>query len=147
LPASMSSLATPFRLGIGPSGRAPRPGTFAGASVVESEAEDESEAEGEAEAAVMAVVSLAVGGVHFEVVVTAAVAVSFTDLTEAAFDATAILAPRLAGCLAVIEAMLHEAVPSSSAHPLNLGFRLDGCAASATVTSDADPFSVETCTT
>ena len=44
--------------------------------------------------------------------------------------------------------MLHEAVPSSLAQPLlNLGRTLDGCAASPTVTPDADPFFVETCTT
>ena len=48
----------------------------------------------------------------------------------------------------VTDAMLHEAVPSSLAQPLlNLGRTLDGCAASPTVTPDADPFFVETCTT
>jgi hypothetical protein len=94
------------------------------------------------------VVSAAAGGVHLAVVVTLAVAVSFTELTEVAFDATAILAPRLTACLSVTEAMLHEAVPSSLAQPLvNLGVTLDGCAASVTVTSDADPFVVETCIT
>jgi hypothetical protein len=44
--------------------------------------------------------------------------------------------------------MLHEAVPSPLAQPLlNVGFWLVGCAVSATVTSEADPFSVVTCTT
>ena len=39
-------------------------------------------------------------------------------------------------------------MPSSLAHPLlNSGFWLDGCAVSATDTSEADPFLVETCTT
>jgi hypothetical protein len=44
--------------------------------------------------------------------------------------------------------MLHEAVPSSLAQPLlNVGFWLVGCAVSTTDTSEADPFSVVTCTT
>ncbi len=107
-----------------------------------------------------AVVSAAAGGVHFEVVATAAVAVSFTEATEVAFDATATLAPRVTACLSVTEAILHEAVPSPLAVPsflavpsslaqplLNLGRTLDGCAASPTVMPDADPFFVETCTT
>jgi hypothetical protein len=43
--------------------------------------------------------------------------------------------------------MLHEAVPSSVLQPLvKVGFWLDGCAVSATVTCEADPFSVVTCT-
>jgi hypothetical protein len=82
------------------------------------------------------------------VVATRAVAVSFTEVTEVAFDATAIFASRLAPCLVVTEPMVHEAVPSPLAQPLlNAGFRIDGCAVSATDTRDADPFSVETCTT
>ena len=100
------------------------------------------------------VVSAAAGGVHFEVVATVAVAVSFTEATEVAFDATATLAPKVTACLSVTEAMLHEAVPSPLAVPsslaqplLNLGCTLDGCAASPTVMPDADPFFVETCTT
>jgi hypothetical protein len=101
-----------------------------------------------AEAAVTAVVSAAAGGVHFTVVTTLAVAVSFTEVTDVALDATAIWASRLAGCFVVTEAMVHEAVPSSLAQPLlNVGFWLDGCAVSATVTSEADPFCVVTCTT
>ena len=99
-------------------------------------------------AAVTAVVSAAAGGVHFAVVTTLAVAVSFTELTEVALDATAICASRLAGCLVVTEPMLHEAVPSPVAQPLvKVGFWLDGCTVSATDTSEADPFWVETCTT
>jgi hypothetical protein len=48
----------------------------------------------------------------------------------------------------VTELTLHEAVPSPVSQPLlNVGFWLDGCAVSATDTSDADPFWVETCTT
>jgi hypothetical protein len=101
----------------------------------------------EAEAAVTAVVSAAAGGVHFVVVTTLAVAVSFTELTEVAFDATAICAFRLVAFV-VTELRPHEAVPSSLAHPLlNVGFWLDGCAVSATDTSEADPFSVQTWTT
>jgi hypothetical protein len=99
-----------------------------------------------AAAAVTVVVSAAAGGVHFVVVATLAVAVSFTELTEVAFDATAICAFRLAAFV-VTELRLHEAVPSL-AHPLlNVGFWLDGCAVSATDTSEAVPFLVDTCTT
>ena len=100
-----------------------------------------------AAAAVTVVVSAAAGGVHFVVVTTLAVAVSFTELTEVAFDATAICAFRLVAFV-VTELRLHEAVPSSLAHPLlNVGFWLDGCAVSATDTSEAVPFLVYTCTT
>ena len=104
---------------------------------------------GEGEAAVTAVVSAAAGGVHFAVVTTLAVAVSFTEPTEVAFDATAIRASRLTVCPVVIEPMLHDAVPSPLGQPLlNVGFRLDGCAVSARDTSEADPpFWVETRTT
>jgi hypothetical protein len=150
LPAPMSTLAAPFRLGMGPSGSVPRSLIPAGSPVGESaaDAEADAEADADAEAEVTAVVSAAAGGVHFEVVATVAVTVSFTEATEVAFDATATLAPRVTGCLSVTDAMLHEAVPSSLAQPLlNLGRTLDGCAASPTVTPDADPFFVETCTT
>jgi hypothetical protein len=99
-------------------------------------------------AAVTAVVSAAAGGVHFCVVTTLAVAVSFTELTEVAVAATAIWACRLAGCFAVTELMLHAAVPSPLAQPLvNVGFWLDGCAVSTTDTFEAVAFWVETCTT
>jgi hypothetical protein len=142
LPAPMSWLATLFRLAMEPSGSGLRLATPTGSSTGESVAEAEAEAE------VTAMVSAAAGGVHLAVVVTLAVAVSFTELTDVASDATAILASRLAGCLAVTELTLHEAVPSPLAQPLlNSGFRLDGVTASATVTCDADPFFVETCTT
>ena len=41
--------------------------------------------------------------------------------------------------------MVHEAVPSPLLQPLvNVGFWLVGCDVSATVTSEADPFSVDT---
>jgi hypothetical protein len=100
-----------------------------------------------AAAAVTAVVSAAAGGVHVAVVATLAVAVSFTELTEVAFDATAICASRLTVCPAVIDPTLHEAVPSPLVQPLlNVGFWLDGWAVSATVTSEAGPFFAATCT-
>jgi ABC-type enterobactin transport system permease subunit len=74
-------------------------------------------------AAVTAVVSAAAGGVHFAVVVTPAVAVSFTEVTEVAFEATAIWASMLTVLLVVTEPMLHEAVPSPLAQPLlKVGF-------------------------
>jgi hypothetical protein len=155
LPAPICVLASPFRAGIGPSGRTAicvAPGgawlelvaffafvAFLAPFVFLAFL---------AEAAVTAVVSAAAGGVQFAVVVTLAVAVSFTELTEVAVDATAIWACRLTGCFVVTEPMLHDAVPSSLAQPpLNVGFSLDGCAVSATDTSEADPFSVVTCTT
>jgi hypothetical protein len=137
LPAPMSWLETPLRFGIGPSG-----------SVLSGRtpAEEVADLVGEAAAAVTATVSVADGGVHFPVVATLAVAVSFTELTEVAFDATAICAFRLVAFV-VTELRLHEAVPSL-AHPLlNVGFWLDGCAVSATDTSEAVPFLVDTCTT
>jgi len=97
--------------------------------------------------AVTAVVSAAAGGVHFMVVVTPAVAVSFTELTEVAFNATAICAFRLVAFV-VTELRRHEAVPSSLAHPLlNVAFWLVGCVVSATDTSEAVPFLVDSCTT
>jgi hypothetical protein len=143
LPAPISRLAAPFMSGTGPSGSTAM-------CVVPGEALPEPLAFVVlvAEAAVTAVVSAAAGGVHFAVVVTLAVAVSFTELTEVAFDATAIWASRLTVCLVFSEPMLHEAVPLPLAQPLvNVGFWLDGCVVSATDTSEAGPFWVETCTT
>ena len=137
LPAPMNTLASPFRAGMGPSGST---------AMWVTSGEALAELFGEAAAAVTAVVSAAAGGVHFVVVTTLAVAVSFTELTEVAFDATAICAFRLVAFV-VTELRSHEAVPSSLAHPLlNVGFWLDGCVVSATDTSEADPFSVQTCT-
>lgn len=89
----------------------------------------------------------AAGGVHLALVAMLAVAVSFTELTELAFDATAICAFRVAGLVAVTELTVHEAVPSPLVQPLvNSGFWLDGWEASATDTFEAEPFLVETCT-
>jgi hypothetical protein len=136
LPAPMNMLASPFSAGMGPSGSKAMCAAALGEAVAELFAA----------AAVTAVVSAAAGGVHFVVVTTLAVAVSFTELTEVAFDATAICAFRLVAFV-VTELRLHEAVPSL-AHPLlNVGFWLDGCAVSATDTSEAVPFLVDTCTT
>jgi hypothetical protein len=106
-------LASPFRSGTGPSGTT-SPGVapaVALAGLVALLAD-----------AVTAVVSAAAGGVHFAVVVTPAVAVSFTEVTEVAFDATAIWASMLTVLLVVTEPMLHE-VPSPLAQPLlKVGF-------------------------
>jgi len=144
-PSPISWLAAPFRAGMGPSGST-------GRCVASGEAPAELFAFlvffAAAEATVTAVVSAAAGWVHFAVVATLAVAVSFTELTEVAFDATAICASRLTVCPAVIDPTLHDAVPSPLAQPLlNVGFWPDGCAVSATDTSEADPFWAETCTT
>lgn len=138
LPAPMNTLAWPFSAGMGPSGSA----AMCSAALGEAAAGLLLAA-----ATVTVVVSAAAGGVHFVVVTTLAVAVSFTELTEVAFDATAICAFRLVAFV-VTELRLHEAVPSSLAHPLlNVGFWPDGCAVSATDTSEAVPFLVDTCTT
>ena len=142
LPAPMSVLASPLRAGMGPSGGTARLGA-AGAALAGFADRALAGA-----AAVTAVVMAAAGGVHFVVVTTLAVAVSFTEVTEVAFDATAIWAFRLAGWVVVTELTLHEAVPSPLAQPLvNAGFWLEGCAVSVTDTSEADPLWVVTCTT
>ena len=138
LPAPMSWLETLLRFGIGPSGSVVPGGTPADVPV--------GELDGEADAAVTATVSTADGGVHFSVVATLAVAVSFTEVTEVALAATGICAVSETGCLSDTELTVQLAVPSPLAQPLvNVGFRLDGWAARATVTLAAEPlFSVET---
>lgn len=143
LPAPISTLAAPFRLGIGPSGSTARLALSAGplAGGVAKTGADTG-------AAVTAVVSAAAGGVHVAAVVTVAVAVSFTEVTEVAVAATAMPASKLTACLSVTEAMAHEAVPSPLAQPLlNVAGTLDGWAVSLTVTPEADPFLAEICTT
>ena len=133
LPAPMSRLASAFRFGMGPSG-----------SVVRFVAPGEALAD---EAPVTDVVPVAEGGVHLAVVATLAVAVSFSELTEVAFDATAICAFRVAGAVAVTELTVQEAVPSPLVQPLvKSGFWVDGDAASPTDTFEAEPPLVETCT-
>jgi hypothetical protein len=82
LPAPMSELETPLRFGMGPSG-----------SVVPGDEPPADDLAGEADAAaVTATVSAADGGVHFTEVTMLAVAVSFTEVTEVAPDATGICA-------------------------------------------------------
>ncbi len=86
LPAPMSELETPLRSGMGPSGS----GVSGGELLADDLADDLA---GEAvAAAVTATASLAAGGVHFTEVTMPAVAVSFTEVTEVALDATGICA-------------------------------------------------------
>ena len=136
LPAPMSELETLLRFGMGPSG-----------SVVSGTPADDLAGEADkAGAAVTATVSAADGGVHLTEVTMLAVAVSFTEVTEVAVDATGICALSSAGCLADTELTEQVAVPFPLGQPLvNVGFWLAGCATSATDTFEADPlFSVET---
>ena len=146
LPAPMSLLDTPLRLGMAPSGRgASSAGTAAEEAPADGLADDLA---GDADAAaVTATVSAADGGVHFAEVTMLAVAVSFTEVTEVAPDATGTWAARFAGCLSDTEVTVQPAVPSPLAQPLvNDGFWLDGWATRATDTFAPDPlFSVETC--
>ena len=140
LPAPMSRLASAFRsgtlrFGMGPSA------TRSGEALAEALDVDLAAA-----AAETAVVSAAAGAVHLAVVATLAVAVSFTELTEDAFEATAICADRSAACLSVTELSVHDAVPFLLQPLVNSGFRLVGCEVSATVTPEAEPFWVETVT-
>ena len=141
-PAPMSRLVTPFRSGIGPSGR-----LVSGETPDDDAPADDGDAA--ADAAVTATVSAADGGVHLPVVTTLAVAVSFTEVTELALAATGICVRKDTGCLSDTEPTAQLAVPSPLRQPLvNTGFWLVGWAARATVTPDAEPlFAVETCTT
>jgi hypothetical protein len=138
LPTPMSWLEKPLRFGMGPSGSAAcdEPELPAG------------ELAGEADAEVTATVSAADGGVHFAEVETLAAAVSFTEVTEVALDATAICAPSLAGCFSDTELTGQVAVPLYFPQPLvNVGFWLEGCAVRVTDTLAADPlFVVDTST-
>jgi hypothetical protein len=146
LPAPMSKLASPLRAGMGPSGSTARFGV-AGEAFAFTFALALALADFAGAAAVTAVVMAAAGGVHVAVVTTLAVAVSFTEVTEVAVDATAIWAFRLVGWAVVTDLTPHTAVPLPEPQPLlNVGFWLDGCAVSATDTSEADPFWVEICT-
>jgi hypothetical protein len=101
-----------------------------------------------AAAAVTAMVSAAAGGVHLAVVATLAVAVSFTEVTEVASDATGICACRVTGCLSDTALTAHLADPLPSPQPpAKRGFWLDGWEVRATVTAAAEPPSlVDTCT-
>ena len=84
LPPLMTVLATPFRFGMGPSGR------MRGGGVPISDGFGD-------DAEVTAVVSVTVGAFHFWLVTILPTAVSLTDVTEVAFDATAIWACRTTG--------------------------------------------------
>src|SRR5579859_4326216 len=141
LPAPISRLASAFRsgvfrFGIGPSGST----TFG-----ETLAEDVGEADAAA-AAVTVVLSAAAGAVHLAVVVTLAVAVSFTEVTDDALEATATCALRSVACLSVTELSVHDAVPFLLQPLVNSGFWLAGSEVSATVTSGAEPFLAKTVT-
>ena len=140
MPAPISELQALFRFGMGPSG---------GGLVGDPLADDwPGEGEAEAEAEVTVTVSAAEGGVHFAVVTMLAVAVSVTEVTEVARDATGICALMAIGCFAGTELTTQAAVPSPLAQPMvNVGLWLDGWAASVTDTFEADTFWVETCTT
>jgi len=143
LPAPMSELETLFRFGTGPSGS-----VVPGAEGTPSGDEPPGEPPGAAAAAVTATVSAADGGVHLAVVVTLAVAVSLTGVTELASSATGICACKVTGCLSDTAPTRQLAVPLPLAQPpVNTGFWLDGWEVRATVTAAADPsFLAETCT-
>jgi hypothetical protein len=98
-------------------------------------------------AAVTLTVSVAEGGVHAADVVMLAVAVSLTEVTLEAFDATGTCTLKRSLFVSVTEPAVHFVVPSPSPQPLvNVGTRFDGSAPSAIETPEAEPFSVETCT-
>ncbi len=140
LPAPISELETPLRFGMGPSGS-----VVSGEEPLADDPADDPVGEAEA-AAVTATVSAADGGVHFTEVTMLAVAVSFTEVTEVAPDATGICAWSSAGCLSDTELTVQPAAPLPLAQPLvNVGFWLEGWATRATDTFAAEPlFSVET---
>jgi hypothetical protein len=143
LETPMSELETPLRSGRGPSGSAASCDGLAEDLAGEGDADDDA-----ADAEVTATVAAADGAVHFTVVTTLAVAVSVTELTEVALDATGIWAGRSTGCLSDTVLRAHVAVAFPLAQPLvNAGFSLAGCVVSVTDTSEADPFSAETVTT
>ena len=138
----MSELETPLRSGMGPSGSAASGEALAEDWAGEGDADDAADAE------VTVTVAAAEGAVHFTVVTTLAVAVSITELTEVALDATGICASRSTGCLSDTVLRAHAAVALPWAQPLvNAGFWLVGCVVRVTDTSEADPFSAETVTT
>ncbi len=123
----MSELDALLRFGRGPSGS-----EGAGEAPADLAAADD--------AAVTVTVSAADGGVHFAEVATLAVAVSVTEVTEVALDATGICACSVVGCFADTEPTVQVAPALPFAQPLvNVGFWLDGWAARATETLLADP--------
>ena len=86
LPAPMSRLASAFRFGTGPSGSGGR------VALAEDAFDEWVDGWGVAAAEVTEVVPDAAGGVHLTVLTMLAVAVSFTDVTDVALDATGICA-------------------------------------------------------
>jgi hypothetical protein len=137
LPAPISELETPLSSGRGPSGMMLSGSAFA----------DDALAGALADAEVTVTVASASGGVHFAVVTMLAVAVSFTELTEVALDATGTCASRSTALSPETEVTVQVAVLSPVVQPLvKVGFWLDGWAVSVTETSAAEPFSVETAT-
>jgi hypothetical protein len=119
----MSELDTQLRAGTGPSGSG-----VSGGALADGVAE-------EGAAAVTATVSSAAGGVHFAELTMLAAAVSVTELTELALEATGIWACRLTGCLSDTELTVQLAVLSPLAQPLvNAGFWLVGVDESVTDT-------------
>ncbi len=117
------------------------------AGVIPVDVRGVAEAGGEVVAAVTLTATAAAGGVQTALVVALAVAVSLTDVTEEAPDATGTCASAETAFVSVTEPTAHFAVPSPVPQPLvNVGVRLDGCVPSATDTPAADPFLVETWT-
>lgn len=135
----MNEFEAPVEPGIGPTGILV-PGVV--------DADGVADDVGEAAAAVTATVSAAEGGVHLAEVTMLAVAVSVTELTEVAGEATGIWTFSVTGCLSDTEPTTHVAAPLPLAQPpVKAAFWLDGLAVRATDTSEAGPFWVETCTT
>lgn len=98
-------------------------------------------------AAVTLTVAVAAGGVQAALVAMLAVAVSFTEVTEEAPNATGTCAAKDTVLVSVTERTVHFAVPSPVLQPLvNVGSRLDGSVPRARDTPEAGPFSVDTCT-
>ena len=121
---------------MGPSGSAGSDGGLSGGGL-----RDRTEAE------LTPVVSATLGAFQFCAVAMLAVAVTLTDVTKAALDATAIWACRTTGCATETELTVHADVPSPLAQPsVNVAFWLVGCTVSTTDTSWAEVFRVETCT-
>jgi hypothetical protein len=133
--------------GPGTSGSVMAGGELAVGLVGEGDAERDAEGDAERDAAVTVTVSAAAGGVHFALVTMLAVAVSVTEVTVVAFDATGICALRFTLWFAGTELMVHVAAPFPLAQPpVNVGVWPVGWEVSATDTTEAGPFSVETCT-
>jgi hypothetical protein len=136
----------PFRLGKGPSGSVVA--LCAEVFAAEALADGDAVPDDEAEVPVTVTVSAALGGVQVALVLMVAVAFSMTEVTDVAVDATGTCASRITGFAAATEAMVHDAAPFPLAQPLlNAGFWPVGLAVSVTVTSEAGPSFVATCTT